>query len=233
LTQTGVIHVARSSHAAVDAALIKRHLNLIQSSSPSYPLLQSVESSIDVLESEEGKAKLSHVAQLRVSTEKVLSSFNRFEFLSAQFATDPLHLLVSASGATPDDLYEYCAEQGIFAEAILGKGVLFLFGIGSNEEDAQLLLQALKSFNDQPVNTVFQEPPTFYHPQEQIISPREAFMLPSRVVPTHEAVGKIAAECLAPCPPGIPICVPGQRVHPEVMNLTNVKEIRVVCGPIG
>ena len=58
-------------------------------------------------------------------------------------------------------------------------------------------------------------------------------MLPSRVVPTHEAVGKIAAECLAPCPPGIPICVPGQRVHPEVMNLTNVKEIRVVCGPIG
>jgi len=233
LTQTGVIHLAPASHDAVDAALIKRHLNLIQSSSPSYPLLQSVESSIDYLASEEGKAKLSRVAELRLDTEKALSCLSRFEFLSAQFATDPMHLFVAVTGAKPDDLYEYCAEQGIFAEAILGKGVLFLFGIGTDEEDVQLLWQALKSFKDQPVNMVFQEPPTFIYPQEQIISPREAFLLPSHVVPTHEAVGRIAAECLAPCPPGIPICVPGQRVHPEVMNLTNVKEIRVVCGPIG
>lgn len=233
LTQTGVIHVSAQALPCVDAELIKRHLNLIQSSSPSYPLLRSIETAIEYLESDEGKERLRHVAELRWDAQNTLALRPRFEFLGGKFAVDPLHLMLSVANASPEEVYDYCAERGVFAEAILGRGVLFLLGIGSQEEDVQHLLQALEALDKEPVNAVFQEPPSFHYPVEQVISPREAFLLPSQVVPTREAVGKIAAECLAPCPPGIPICVPGQKVHPEVMNLANVKEIRVVSGPVG
>jgi lysine decarboxylase/arginine decarboxylase len=63
---------------------------------------------------------------------------------------------------------------------------------------------------------------------QQVLSPRQASLMPSEVVPIEQAVGRIAHECLAPCPPGIPVTIPGQRVHPEVMNIASLRSLRVV-----
>ena len=45
------------------------------------------------------------------------------------------------------------------------------------------------------------------------VSPREAFLGTTRRVKLADATGEIAAEPVSPYPPGVPLLVPGQRVH--------------------
>jgi arginine/lysine/ornithine decarboxylase len=44
------------------------------------------------------------------------------------------------------------------------------------------------------------------------LSPREAFLAPREAAPFAAAEGRIAAECLAAYPPGIPNTIPGERL---------------------
>ena len=168
---------------------------------------------------------------LRRRLEDSLAETNRFEIFNSRFETDPLHILIAARGAKAEDLYDFCVEHCVFPEAILGRGVLFLMGIGTVTEDVAELAKVLVDFHShQPEDSSHCDEQGVWHftEIEQVLSPRQAVMSPSQMVPVQEAVGRIAAECVAPCPPGIPVCVPGQRIHPEVMNLTNVKNLRVV-----
>ncbi len=230
LTQTGMIHIGDSPVFKIDIEHLRAQLNLVQSSSPSYPLLLSIEQTIGLLETS-GKNLLAHLPHLRRRLEDSLAESNRFEIYNSRFEDDPLHFFVAARGAKPEDLYDFCVERGVFPEAILGRGVLFLLGIGTITEDVAELAKVLVDFHaHHPDDGLHSDEQGVWHftEIEQVISPRQAFMSPSQMVPVQEAIGRIAAECVAPCPPGIPVCVPGQRIHPEVMNLTSVKSLRVV-----
>ena len=44
---------------------------------------------------------------------------------------------------------------------------------------------------------------------------REAVFAPAHQVPLREAVGRIAARTACPCPPGIPVVMPGEEVTAE------------------
>jgi arginine/lysine/ornithine decarboxylase len=48
---------------------------------------------------------------------------------------------------------------------------------------------------------------------DYVMPPREAFLGTTRRVDLKEAAGEIAAEPVSPYPPGVPLLVPGQRVH--------------------
>lgn len=47
---------------------------------------------------------------------------------------------------------------------------------------------------------------------ETVVPPREAFFARHATVPARDAVGRVAAELVAPYPPGIPVLAPGERV---------------------
>ncbi|HYN28905.1 MAG TPA: hypothetical protein VES95_03405 [Dermatophilaceae bacterium] len=47
---------------------------------------------------------------------------------------------------------------------------------------------------------------------ELVVPPREAFFADREAVPLAESVGRVAAELVAPYPPGVPALVPGERV---------------------
>lgn len=48
---------------------------------------------------------------------------------------------------------------------------------------------------------------------DYVMAPREAFLGTTRRVHLADAAGEIAAEPVSPYPPGVPLLVPGQRVH--------------------
>src|SRR3954454_9804665 len=48
---------------------------------------------------------------------------------------------------------------------------------------------------------------------DYVMSPRDAFLGTTRRVDLADAPGEIAAEPVSPYPPGVPLLVPGQRVH--------------------
>ncbi|MBE3582614.1 MAG: aminotransferase class V-fold PLP-dependent enzyme [Limnochordaceae bacterium] len=57
---------------------------------------------------------------------------------------------------------------------------------------------------------------------EAVMSPRDAFFAPSEWLGWDRAVGRVAAEWIAPYPPGIPVITPGERVTPEVAQAVHI-----------
>ncbi len=53
---------------------------------------------------------------------------------------------------------------------------------------------------------------------EAALTPREAFFAPHETVPSHRAVGRVAAELVAPYPPGIPAIVPGEVLTADLLD---------------
>jgi arginine/lysine/ornithine decarboxylase len=53
---------------------------------------------------------------------------------------------------------------------------------------------------------------------EQVLCPRDAFFGQTTSVPLEAAAGRIAAELVAPYPPGIPIFVPGERITDTIVD---------------
>jgi len=56
-------------------------------------------------------------------------------------------------------------------------------------------------------------PPVSQLVGDYVMPPREAFLGTTRRVALVDAAGEIAAEPVSPYPPGVPLLVPGQRVH--------------------
>jgi lysine decarboxylase len=228
LTQTGILHVAAESRLEPDS--LRAALWLLQSSSPSYPLMLSIEQAVDLVASQSGRELLGELKRRSEELGDLVASMGSFLLYQPVYDRDPAHILIGHRKGRHEALYQFLCDRGIFPEAVLGRGVLLLLGLGSTDADITYLGGALREFEeltaDEPDDScaVAWRPP----PAVQILSPRQAVLLPSEVIPAHKAGGRIAAEAIAPCPPGVPVIVPGQRVPSEVVEFANLAKLRVV-----
>jgi arginine/lysine/ornithine decarboxylase len=53
---------------------------------------------------------------------------------------------------------------------------------------------------------------------ETVVSPRDAFLGRTEMVPWREAPGRVSAEMICPYPPGIPVTAPGERLTDTVVD---------------
>ncbi len=210
LTQTGAVHIAAQKY--VSAADVRAAMRLVATSSPNYLLLASVEQAILFHQSQEGIEQLREVARqadrLRVAAKRC------FFVYQPAAGCDPLHVLISSPGMTGDELLLMFQNKGIFCEAVLGSGCLLLLGSGTEQSDIDLVLKVLDELppSDRSENARSEKPKAL----EQILGPRQAFFADSELVDLSQVKGRIAADCLAPCPPGVPVCVPGARVGEDI-----------------
>ncbi len=234
LTQTGLLHVSRDSKISGDE--LRQALRLLQSSSPSYLLMASVEQALRQVEPPYKADTLADLHRLSFEISDFAKANPDFTLYQPAGGVCPAHILLGCTERQPDQLYNFLCERGIFPETMLGQGVLFMLGVGSRSCDVHLLTQTLSDF----IQQISKEPAgqsAFAGPQAparrpaepiQILSPRQAFLLPSEVVPVNNSVGRISAATIAPCPPGTPLIVAGQRVPEEILECASLQTLRVV-----
>lgn len=232
LTQTGLLHLGRDS--LLDSHAVRRSLNFVSSSSPSYLLLASLERTIRYFACESGQNLCRRLVQLNHFATESIKAIGGLRVYDTARGTTPSHILVSAEQEDAASLYNYLIDRGIFAEAVLGKGVLFMLGAGSCENDLEILIQHLTAFvgQEKPVSPLYAlanksliHKPGF----DAVMSPAQAVASKSRVVNRIDAPGEISAEIVCPCPPGIPLLIPGQRITEEVLEFSENKQFTVVA----
>ena len=86
---------------------VKSALDLISTTSPSYPLLASIEKNVNYLNSKKGKAKIS---ELLKNIENLKKSVKNCEFY---VGNDPTKLLIKAAGMSGFELSEFLYKNGI------------------------------------------------------------------------------------------------------------------------
>jgi arginine decarboxylase len=233
-TQTGLVHISKkgTTHYGFSEFDLRSCLNLIQSSSPSYLFMNSIDTLVIALSNGKAQTQIKKLEELAKDLKTFFSEMSVIDLYQSTSGSTATHFLIKNQLYDSQKLQNLLVAKGIFPESFLGKGLLFLLGIGSQASDIEIFKSALEDIfsSAPPGNGASTNKTDWVIPQkiEQKLSPKVAFNMPSHLVSQAEAVGKISAECLAPCPPGWPILVPGQLITEEILNFKNIKSVRII-----
>lgn len=117
---------------------VKPALEMIVTTSPSYPLLASIEKNINYLNSKKGR---SAILELVDNIENLKKNVKNCEFYSGN---DVTKILVKSEKYSGKDLSDYLFDKNIEDEKTNEKSTMLLCGIGTDSKKLKKLEQALK-----------------------------------------------------------------------------------------
>lgn len=239
LTQSSLLHL---SGRLLDAGAVAGALDLLQTTSPSYILMASLDLARRQL-ALTGEKLLERTLRLANKTRKRLSSVGGLEVLSEEYLAggsqtlDLTKLVVSVNGLglTGFQVGELLSSRyNIYIEMADHVNIVAFLSTGSTPAECDALVFALTDIaqRDRLVKAPVELPEIPACPVIRM-KPRDAWFASVRRVAPAEARGRISAEMVAVYPPGIPVLCPGEEITPGVYDyLEAVRKLGLPCqGP--
>ena len=218
-TQTALLNVCTDR---VDRYDLEDRLQAIESSSPSYPLMASLDINADLLEhcgEERIRSWAEDLAWFYEEAPKQVPGLRLMEH--PMLDPTKLNLDMSAYGLNGNELEEQLMKRGIFIELVTGNILMCMTGIGNQRSDYEKLTAALKEIAGERILG------SETKKQPKAVT-RSLVMKPVPVkkerIPLQEAAGRVCGSSVIPYPPGIPIVCPGEVFDSEV--ITYIEERR-------
>ncbi|MER3494151.1 MAG: arginine decarboxylase [Mastigocladus sp. ERB_26_2] len=228
MTQASMLHIQGER---IDCDRLKKALHLVQSTSPSYLLLASLDAARQQM-ALHGKELISHTLQLAEEARTRITQIPGLSILQNPplqgglggspgfISLDQTRLTVTVSGL---NLTGFTAEEildqqfSVTAEFATLQHLTFIISLGNTQEDIEQLVQAFtklaqmtslsyKGEGEKICDDVFNMGASVH------ISPREAFFAATETLPISKTTGRICAEIVCPYPPGIPVLMPGEMI---------------------
>lgn len=203
----------------------KAAMALFGSTSPSFPILASLDLCRDWLEQ---NPEAFRALQKRVSQIRRLALSRGIP--SPEGPRDPTRLTLKTAeiGLTGKQAAERFRAGGVEPEYADRSFVVFIPTPFNSEADFLRLEQAVRLL---PVSSPLSEISSFPPLCPSAVPLREAILAETRRVPLSRSAGEIAAQIACPCPPGIPVVMPGERISKEAAEFlrgTGIYEIKVI-----
>ena len=212
LGSSSVLYIGRD---IFDRLHLKRTGSIFGTTSPSYPILASIDYARDQLEGADGEA-YRHCADLVRSFREKINQNSPFHALtdSHMLLLDPCRLTIDTlcaglSGNQADTLLQL---QNIYVEMSDERYLVLILTCRDAEAAFSRLWDGLMSLL--PYCKEKTDPAPELLPPEPIIrcSIRSALFGVKKELPLSAAIGKVSAGIVAPYPPGIPILAPGEEI---------------------
>ena len=218
LTGGAMLHVGDTALARKHgfAGRAKEAMHLFGSTSPSYLVMLSMDTLIPSLYDGTLRREITETAG-RVTALRKLAAEHGFLLPEGETLPTRLTLVFSPLGCTREEFDAACTAAGVEPEYLADHACVFLCSARNREEDYERLGQLIRTLPRREPLTVEN---SFLLP-ETVCPPREAILSPSRTIPAAEAEGRIAAEVISRCPPGIPLVMPGERLDKNVLANLN------------
>ncbi|MDZ7994098.1 MAG: aminotransferase class I/II-fold pyridoxal phosphate-dependent enzyme [Nostoc sp. EfeVER01] len=231
MTQASMLHIHGDR---IDGDRISKALQLVQSTSPSYLLLASLDAARQQM-ALHGKMLMSRTLQLAEEARTRISQISGLSVLemphlggSPGFVTlDKTRLTVTVSGLglTGFEADEILDEKlGVTAEFASLQHLTFIISLGNTPADIEQLVQGFTTIakeyrrsNLTVKNQVWLNLDRTLDYALQL-SPREAFFAVSEILPLTQTNKRICAEIVCPYPPGIPVLMPGEVITKSVLE---------------
>ena len=226
LTQTALLHMGKGS--TIDPDEVERQLGVFETSSPSYPLMVSLDGCTALL-AQRGEKLFAQWHSRLSRFDRAVEGLSRLHVLGhgwgteeGVFAFDPGKLPICTAGTplTGPMLADILLERyGFETEMSQGDICLAMTGLGDDEDAldrlAEVLLTIDREIEASPCPGVVTLPP----PGEEVYTMAEAILRPSREVPLKAALGQVCGEYVWAYPPGVPLAAPGERVTSELLTV--------------
>ncbi|MCD8038284.1 MAG: aminotransferase class V-fold PLP-dependent enzyme [Lachnospiraceae bacterium] len=224
LTQSSVLHI--KDHGVRSEALLRvaENLHLVQSTSPSYLLMISLDCARYEL-AMHGEAMYGEARALSEDARRKINEIEGFACMgkTERGLSDETRLVISARGL---GLSGYELDRLLFekysvnAELSDSENILAIVTFANTQEDIDRLVGACREIgsglktgrND---TSVINRRRAFPPLPKQCYTPRQAYFSEKKEIAWQQAVGRIAGQIIAPYPPGIPVICPGELIDRE------------------
>jgi arginine decarboxylase len=203
----------------IDLGRLEQGFEALHTTSPSAAILASLDRT-RALVAQRGEELLERTIGLVEAARARLAALPGVRVLGPDLAVpayDPTKLVLALAGTGADGL-EVEADlwaEGVRLELANRDTLIPLVTIGDTEAAVERLVSALERSLERrrgrPRRAGAASAVWSVEPQTAM-SPREAFFAPRQTLPASRAAGRIAAETVAPYPPGIPAIAPGELI---------------------
>ena len=206
----------------LDHYVLEDKLQMIQSTSPSYILMGSLDINADIIKNHKEEVFTAWHDALVYFYEEAEKIEGLEVIRDSKLDFTKINLDMSAYGLSGSELEHLLMERGIYAELTTGNILMCMTGIGNTKEHMERLLEALKEIAEsrEKVGGRRQMPPAVLEARFELCavpSKKERVLL-------EDGAGRICASSIIPYPPGIPFICPGERITEEV--ITYIKALR-------
>ena len=238
MTQASMLHFQGKR---IDIDRVNKALQLVQSTSPSFILLASLDAARQQM-AIHGEKLMSQTLYL---AEEARIKINQIPGLSTPLINskkspgfmdlDQTRLTVNVSkikftGFASEEILD--KKFHVTPEFSSWQNLTFIISLGNTKADIQKLIQGLNNLTHvipltsecQPCNNINDA----MIASIMSISPREAFFANSEVIPIAETQERICAEIICPYPPGIPVLMPGEIITKSALEY--LQEIQNMGG---
>jgi arginine/lysine/ornithine decarboxylase len=238
MTQASMLHFQGKR---IDIDRVNKALQLVQSTSPSFILLASLDAARQQM-AIHGEKLISQTLEL---AEEARIKINQIPGLSTPLINskkspgfmdlDQTRLTVNVSkikftGFASEEILD--KKFHVTPEFSSWQNLTFIISLGNTKADIQKLIQGLNNLTHvipltsecQPCNNINDA----MIASIMSISPREAFFANSEVIPIAETQERICAEIICPYPPGIPVLIPGEIITKSALEY--LQEIQNMGG---
>lgn len=220
-TQSAVLNL---NSGRISPYAIEDKLQCIESTSPSYILMASLDINAGLLKNHGHELMKEWAGHLNHFYEEA-QNIGGLEFIGKAPGMDwtKINFSLGKLGVSGDELERILLEYNIFIELYTGDLVMCMTGIGNSRADIEALLKALKEISEnRRKNSVIEKSPggkEYDHRQLPVFSKPAIYEIPRNKirVPLLEAAGLICASSVIPYPPGIPLVCPGEKFEKETL----------------
>ncbi|MDO8601106.1 MAG: aminotransferase class I/II-fold pyridoxal phosphate-dependent enzyme [bacterium] len=217
LSQTSMLHI---QGGRVDKEKVQKIIQMLQTTSPSYILLSSLDSARREMVLH-GKNLWEEIINLTKKTRSEIKKLG-FRILERKYLNS-LGFDLDLTNITIE------VENGFTAWKILNKNkiepefatldhLIIIVGIGNNIKDSILLMGALKKISPRKNISKIKYPNIL---PKVSLSPKEALERKTEEVGIKKAIGRISAQMITPYPPGIPLLIPGEVITRKIFDYLN------------
>ncbi len=223
-------YLALGDSPYLSAESLKAAVNQIQTTSPSYPMMASIEFAHQYMMRNSKK----RVRRLADAVARYSDKIDALEgFFVVQGETDSVHdplkwvIDYQKTGLSHDEIKHAMMARGLYAEAVDTRCILLLLSAVDTPGHIRRVYHILKRIKTKAPKVVY----------ESVTLPKLTWQKPAFSdviwIPAKQAEGYVAARNIAVYPPGIPLAVKGERLNAEaVAALSNaLKNGLSVVGP--
>nr|WP_193603788.1 aminotransferase class I/II-fold pyridoxal phosphate-dependent enzyme [Niallia nealsonii] len=214
----------------IEKESIEGYLSILQSSSPSYPIMASLDiarSYIATFNREDEEYLKIQISGFR----KELSKIKQIKVLRYKDGVgDPLKITIQSTYSSNGfSLQKMLESEGVYTELADAKNILFIFPLlksGMHYPIEEAIKRIKKAFIKLPNdNHVLEDKGVSINIDTNIVELKlndgEQSLREKKYVLVDEAVHGISAETVIPYPPGIPLLIPGEEI-----TLDHIKQLK-------
>lgn len=204
---------------------VRSTINLFQTTSASYLLMCSIDLARKKLVLE-GHHRLDRLRTLTLAAKHRINTLPGLHcIIQSNYSERPgvhnfddLKIVINVDGLGVSGFYMYdllASDYNIQVELAEPHVILAIVSFGDDEASIHTLVTALCDISNKLYTPTTTAPPSTYislKNPKMLLTPRDAYYHPKRLIHIEEAEGFISGESIMIYPPGIPIIIPGEQI---------------------